>query len=53
LQQGSALAAWNVSEYAINLLSMTSYKNSIDENYNRPDHVDPGQKVGKGGLYKK
>ncbi|MDD5803609.1 hypothetical protein ACTQWG_16870 [Blautia sp. HCP3S3_H10_1] len=44
---GSALAAWNVSEYAINLLSMTSYKNSIDENYNRPDHVDPGQKVVK------
>ena len=47
LAVGSALAAWNVSEYAINLLSMTSYKNSIEENYNQPDHVDPGQKVVK------
>ena len=41
---GTALAAWNVSEYAVNLLSMSSYKNSIQENYVRPDHVDPGQK---------
>ena len=39
---GTALAAWNVSEYAVNLLSMSSYKNSIQENYVRPDHVDPG-----------
>lgn len=44
---GTALAAWNVSEYAVNLLSMSSYKNSIQENYVRPDHVDPGQKVVK------
>ena len=39
---GAVLAAWNVSEYAENLLSMSSYKNSIQENYIRPDHVDPG-----------
>ena len=44
---GTALAAWNVSEYAVNLLSMSSYKNSIQENHIRPDHVDPGQKVVK------
>lgn len=44
---GAVLAAWNVSEYAENLLSMSSYKNSIQENYIRPDHVDPGQKVVK------
>ena len=42
---GAVLAAWNVSEYAENLLSMSSYKNSIQENYIRPDHVDPGQLV--------
>ena len=53
LAVGSALAAWNVSEYAINLLSMTSYKNSIEENYNQPDHVDPGQKVVKEVYIKK
>lgn len=47
LAAGSALAAWNVSEYAINLLSMNSYKNAIEENYDQPDHVDPGQKVVK------
>ena len=44
---GTALAAWNVSEYAINLLTMASYKSSIQENYIKPEHVDPGQKVVK------
>ena len=44
---GTALAAWNISEYAVNLLTMTSYKNTIQENYMRPAHVDPGQKVVK------
>ena len=38
---GAALAAWNVSEIAVNLLTMSSYKNSIQENYVQPDHVDP------------
>lgn len=42
---GIVLAAWNVSEYAENLISMSSYKNFIQENYVRPEHVDPGQKV--------
>lgn len=42
---GAALAAWNVSEIAVNFLTMSSYKNSIQENYVQPDHVDPGQKV--------
>ena len=44
---GAALAAWNISEYAVNLLTMASFRNSIQENYIRPDHVDPGQKVAK------
>ena len=44
---GTALAAWNVSEIAVNFLTMSSYKTSIQENYVRPDHVDPGQKVVK------
>lgn len=42
---GAVLAAWNVSEYAENLISMSSYKNSIQEKYIKPNHVDPGQKV--------
>lgn len=44
---GAALAAWNISEYAVNILTISSYKNSIQEKYERPDHVDPGQKVVK------
>ena len=42
---GSVLAAWNVSDFAVNMVSMASYKNTIQENYERPQHVDPGQKV--------
>ena len=42
---GSVLAAWNVSDFAVNIVSMASYKNTIQENYERPQHVDPGQKV--------
>ena len=42
---GSVLAAWNVSDFAVNMVSMASYKNTIQENYERPPHVDPGQKV--------
>ena len=43
----AVLAAWNASEYAINFLSMSSFKVSIQEEYQRPEHVDPGQKVTK------
>ena len=42
---GSILAAWNVSDFAVNMISMASYKNTIQEKYERPQHVDPGQKV--------
>lgn len=44
---GVIFAAFNTSEYAVNFLSISSYKNSIEENYEKPDHVDPGQKVVK------
>ena len=45
LIMGSVLAAWNVSDFAVNMVSMASYKNTIQENYEKPQHVDPGQKV--------
>ena len=42
---GVIFADFNISEYAVNFLSISSYRNSIEENYEKPDHVDPGQKV--------
>ena len=42
---GTALAAWNVSEYAVNLLSMSSYKNSRS--------CRSGTESGERGKYKK
>ncbi|MFR6581203.1 MAG: hypothetical protein ACLURP_03590 [Ruminococcus sp.] len=50
---GTALAAWNVSEYAVNLLSMSSYKNSIQENYVRARSCGSGTESGERGKYKK
>lgn len=49
----AVLAAWNASEYAINFLSMSSFKVSIQEEYQRPEQVDPGQKVTKKVSIKK
>ena len=42
---GTVLAAWNIREYCVNFLTMSSYKNTIVEEYKEPDHVEPGQKV--------
>lgn len=43
----SVLAAWTISGRSINSLSMSSYKNTIVEEYQVPNHVEPGQKVVK------
>ena len=43
----TAYAAWTTSNWTDNFLSMGSYKTSIEEEYTRPDHVDPAQEVSK------
>ena len=50
---GTALAAWNVSEYAVNLLSMSSYKNSIQKRYGQARSCRSGTESGERGKYKK
>ena len=46
---GTALAAWNVSEYAVNLLSMSSYTGKLC----RAGSCGTGTESGERGKYKK
>lgn len=43
----TAYAAWTANGMTDNYVSMGSYKTSIEEEYEQPDHVDPSQEVTK------
>lgn len=43
----SALAAWNISGGTDNVLTMSSYKTEIVEDYEVPKHVDPSEEIRK------
>lgn len=43
----TAYAAWSSTGKTDNFLSMASYKAEIQEEYDRPGHVDPSQEVSK------
>ncbi len=41
------LGYWKITGSTGNILTMSSFKNQIEEEYRVPDHVDPGQTVDK------
>lgn len=41
------LGYWKITGSSGNILTMSSFKNQIEEKYQVPDHVDPGQTVDK------
>lgn len=41
------LGYWKITGSSGNILTMSSFKNQIEEEYRVPDHVDPGQTVDK------
>ena len=43
----TAAGAWKISGRSKNVLTTASFSNRIIEEYQIPDHVDPGQKVSK------
>lgn len=43
----TAAGAWKISGRAQNVLTTASFSNRIIEEYQIPDHVDPGQKISK------
>lgn len=44
---GMSLAAWQITGSTDNILTMSSYKNQIVEEYEEPGHVDPSGEVSK------
>ena len=42
-----ALGYWKITGSSGNILTMSSFKNQIEEKYQVPDHVDPGKTVDK------
>ena len=43
----TAAGAWKISERSRNVLITASFSNRIIEEYQIPDHVNPGQKISK------
>lgn len=47
LLTSTALAAWDAAGRSTNILSMSSYKTSIEEQYQVPHHVNPSEEIKK------
>lgn len=44
---GAAYGAWKITGKAVNVLTTPTFSNRIEEEYQVPSHVNPGQKVDK------